>query len=131
MRPGQRWRSALLATFLAGQAAAMAMAPASQAAAPPNALVSPQARLHALYATLTVSLVLVVLLVFGMLVIKQVGRRATEGGRRKGPTEYVDAWSRYRLQDEGLEELDEPTRPDSDEDEPQDGESGDDSSPAT
>lgn len=107
-RPGRSWsRRTALVILLAGGAATWALAqspdrPASPAAA--TAQPDSQTRLHALYATLTVSLTLVVLLIFGVLIIKQAGRRATEGRRRRQPTEYVDAWSNYRLSNESTDD---------------------------
>jgi len=57
--------------------------------------------LHALLATLIVTLVLFLLFVIGSLVMVRAGR-AFLVKPRSGPTRYVDAWGNYRLTDEQI-----------------------------
>jgi len=69
--------------------------PASRAHLAPSA-----ERTRALYGTLTLSALLVLVFLVGSYVMIRAGRAMLARPRRPRPTEYVDAWSHYRLREE-------------------------------
>lgn len=77
-------------------------------------------RLSALLMILMVSILLILVFVIGAYLLIRIGRAVAATGDRAKPTEYVDAWSQYRLSEDDIaqateEPLGEPGKPDEDE----------------
>jgi hypothetical protein len=61
-------------------------------------------RAKALYGILTITALLAIAFLLGSSVMIRAGRALTARRRLRKQTEYIDAWSRYRLTDEQLRE---------------------------
>jgi hypothetical protein len=59
--------------------------------------------MRSLYTTLTVTLLLLLAFVVGTYVMVRVGRAIVHRPRRRQPTQYVDAWTGYRLSEQEIE----------------------------
>lgn len=70
---------------------------------PPVDLQAQEARkASALLLMMVVSVLLILIFVIGSYLLIRVGRSLTDHSGRGKPTEYVDAWSQYRISDEEI-----------------------------